>query len=57
MELGQQGRGDSRVVHMDVVGSSSSSHEGQAQLNQATSGGGLVVRRLEEIMIYICILY
>lgn len=49
MELGQQDWGDSRVAHMDIVGSSTSGHECQAQLNQAASSGGLLVHKLEEM--------
>lgn len=47
-EVGQQGGDGGRVAHMDVVDGSSSSHEGQAQLNQATSDGGLFCLQLEK---------
>ena len=47
-ELGQEGWDGGWVVHMDVVDGSCSSHDGQAQLKQAASDGGLLLLQLEE---------
>lgn len=49
MEPGQQGGHGSRVAHVDAVGSSSSSDEGQAQFDQAAGSGGLLLLQLQEM--------
>lgn len=47
-DLGQEGGDGGRVARVHVVYGSSSSHHGQAQLEQAAGVGGLRLIQLEE---------
>lgn len=48
MDFGQEVGDGVWVAHMDVVDASCSSHDGQAQLKQAASDGGLFLLHLEQ---------